>query len=59
MKLITLNTWSGKLDKQLKSFIKNHSGDVDIFCFQEIFNCDDNIGQQYLTNMKDQNTNLL
>jgi len=58
MKLITLNTWSGKLDKPLKSFIKNHSDKIDIFCFQEIFNCDDNIGQQYLTNMKDQNTNL-
>lgn len=35
MKLITLNTWGGRINKPLLEFIKNND-DVDIFCFQEM-----------------------
>ncbi len=38
MKLISLNTWGGKIYQPLMIFIKNHSRDTDIFCFQEVFN---------------------
>ncbi|MEI7810660.1 MAG: endonuclease/exonuclease/phosphatase family protein [bacterium] len=38
MKLITLNTWCGKIYEPLKKFIIDHSNDTDIFCFQEIRN---------------------
>lgn len=37
MKLISLNTWGGKIYKPLINFIKQHSRDTDIFCFQEVF----------------------
>jgi endonuclease/exonuclease/phosphatase family metal-dependent hydrolase len=37
MKLLTLNTWGGKIHKPLLKFIKQHAEDVDIFCFQEVF----------------------
>ncbi len=36
MKLITLNTWGGILDKSLLEFFVKHQ-DIDIFCLQEIF----------------------
>ena len=36
MKLITLNTWGGKIYQPLLEFISKNK-DVDIFCFQEIF----------------------
>jgi hypothetical protein len=39
MKLITLNTWGGKLYEPLMEFLKNKSADTDIFCFQEVFPC--------------------
>ncbi len=38
MKLISLNTWGGKYFDHLIKFIKQHSQDTDIFCFQEIYN---------------------
>lgn len=38
MKLISLNTWGGKYFDPLIKFIKQHSQDTDIFCFQEIYN---------------------
>ncbi|MBI3626691.1 endonuclease/exonuclease/phosphatase family protein [Candidatus Uhrbacteria bacterium] len=38
MKLISLNTWGGKLFEELIQFIRDQSKDTDIFCFQEIFN---------------------
>lgn len=38
MKLITLNTWAGKLKEPFDTFLQTHKGDIDIFCFQEIFN---------------------
>lgn len=37
MKLISLNTWGGKLYQPLIKFIKENSDNTDIFCFQEIF----------------------
>ena len=39
MKLITLNTWGGRIEKgrSLLKFIKEKSEEVDIFCFQEIY----------------------
>lgn len=37
MKLISLNTWGGKIYNPLKKFIKDNSQNTDVFCFQEIF----------------------
>ncbi len=37
MKLLCLNVWGGKIHEPLLDFIKKHS-DIDIFCFQEVFN---------------------
>lgn len=37
MKLISLNTWGGKIFDPLIDFIKEHSRNTDIFCFQEIY----------------------
>lgn len=37
MKIIYLNTWGGKLLEPLEQFLKKHH-DVDVFCFQEIWN---------------------
>jgi exonuclease III len=36
MKLISLNIWGGIVYEPLINFIKNHSEDTDIFCFQEV-----------------------
>lgn len=38
MKLITLNTWAGRLKEPFETFLKDHAEETDIFCFQEIFN---------------------
>lgn len=45
MKLISLNTWGGKIYKPLIKFIKQHSKDTDIFCFQEIYDTRSNVKQ--------------
>lgn len=37
MKLITLNIWGGRVKQPFLNFIKNNQ-DVDIFCFQELYN---------------------
>lgn len=37
MKLITLNIWAGLHFEPLIEFVKKHTGDIDIFCFQEVF----------------------
>ncbi len=37
MKLISLNLWGGRLYEQLERFLKKHSPEIDIFCFQEIY----------------------
>ena len=36
MKIITLNLWGGKIYDKLIEFLKSKQ-DVDIFCFQEVF----------------------
>ncbi len=38
MKLITLNSWAGRVKQPFEDFLKLHREDTDIFCFQEIFN---------------------
>lgn len=37
MKLICLNLWGGRIREPLLDFIRRHE-DVDVFCFQEIYN---------------------
>lgn len=37
MKLITVNSWGGKLFDPFIKFIKEYSQQVDIFCFQEMY----------------------
>ena len=37
MKLISLNTWGGKIYRPLMNFVQQHSQSTDIFCFQEVF----------------------
>lgn len=37
MKLISLNTWGGRVGQPFLDFIRQHS-DVDIFCLQEVWN---------------------
>ncbi|MEK7507667.1 MAG: endonuclease/exonuclease/phosphatase family protein [Patescibacteria group bacterium] len=37
MKLISLNTWGGRIFEPLIKFIRSASVDTDIFCFQEMF----------------------
>lgn len=35
MKIITLNTWGGRIYKELIDFFNNHQ-DIDVLCFQEV-----------------------
>ncbi len=37
MKILCLNTWGGRLTEKLVDFLKQHA-DVDVFCFQEVYN---------------------
>ena len=37
MKLISLNTWGGRLHEQIDEFIKGYASTTDIFCFQEVY----------------------
>lgn len=49
MKLITLNTWGGRIYRPFLEFL-NKNKDVDIFCFQEIFhNLDEKTSTASLT----------
>lgn len=54
MKLVSLNTWGGKIYQPLISFISQHTKDTDIFCLQEVFDTKSAI-KQY----KDIRANLL
>ena len=58
MKLITLNTWAGKLKEPFDNFLRERMGDTDIFCFQEVFNNYSEDSDDYI-NHKDGNTNIL
>src|SRR3989344_7788002 len=40
MKLISLNTWGGRLSEAIDCFIQQHASGVDIFCFQEVHSND-------------------
>lgn len=37
LRLITLNTWGGKLRVPMLEFLKKQSSVTDVFCFQEVF----------------------
>lgn len=37
MKLISLNTWGGRIYEPLINFLRERSKDIDIFCFQELY----------------------
>ncbi|MDE1810576.1 MAG: endonuclease/exonuclease/phosphatase family protein [Candidatus Micrarchaeota archaeon] len=37
MKLLSLNIWGGKLYDELSRFLEPRARDVDVFCFQEVF----------------------
>ncbi len=38
MKLMTLNIWCGEIYEPLVDFVKKQSTEIDIFCFQEVYN---------------------
>lgn len=43
MRLISLNTWGGKIYKPLLEFIEKNLENTDIFCFQEVFSTTEDI----------------
>lgn len=48
MKLITLNTWGGRVDSHFLDFFKEYKGKVDVFCLQEVWNVyEENQKQMY------------
>lgn len=53
MKLISLNTWGGKIYQPLINFIGENAKDTDIFCFQEIFDTTSNLTEvlEYRVNL--------
>lgn len=59
MKLITLNTWAGKLKEPFEAFLHAHKDAVDIFCFQEVFNDYSSENEEDLVNHTDGNKHLL
>jgi endonuclease/exonuclease/phosphatase family metal-dependent hydrolase len=58
MKLITLNTWAGKLKEPFDNFLRERMSDTDIFCFQEVFNNYSEGSEDYLDD-EGGNTNIL
>lgn len=38
MKLETLNIWGGRIYEPLTKHVTEHGQDIDIFCFQEVYN---------------------
>lgn len=61
MKLISLNTWGGKIFEPLINFIKQQSKDTDIFCFQEVFTTTSNHTETsgFRTNLYNEITKIL
>ncbi len=53
MKLIYLNIWGAKLYEPFIEFVKKHSSEIDVFCFQEVFstNTDKKISNGIRTNI--------
>ena len=54
MKLITLNTWAGRVKEPFEKFLKEKMADTDIFCFQEIFN---DLNEELETNIDERGRN--
>ncbi len=48
MKIIFLNTWDGKREKDLREFFKVHALDTDVFCLQEAYERVPRILEDYL-----------
>lgn len=61
MKLISLNTWGGKIYQPLINFIKKQSEDTDIFCFQEMHDTNTEIksSHSYRANLLTEIKNIL
>lgn len=60
MKLITLNTWAGRVKEPFEVFLKSHADFTDIFCFQEIFNdLDEDISTEDYINHAEGNRHIL
>ncbi len=60
MKLITLNTWAGRVKEPFDAFLKNKMDETDIFCFQEIFNdLDEDIATDIYVNHNESNRHIL
>lgn len=61
MKLISLNTWGGKVFEPLMQFIKDNSANCDIFCFQEIFSTTSSFKQfpEYRANLLEEISKIL
>ncbi|HRY31322.1 MAG TPA: endonuclease/exonuclease/phosphatase family protein [Candidatus Paceibacterota bacterium] len=57
MKIITLNTWGGKIKEPLFDFLKQNK-DIEVFCFQEIFKGGLTEEMENLTNISDANPSL-
>lgn len=58
MKLITLNTWGGRVGEPFREFVSKYK-DVDIFCFQEIYeNAREIMEEEYPDAMFDQFSDL-
>lgn len=58
MRLITLNTWGGRVAKPLKKFLVENKDCVDVFCFQEVFMGGKSDEMEDLTNVNDANPSL-
>lgn len=54
MKLITLNTWAGRVKEPFEAFLKSHAPFTDIFCFQEIYN---DLDEELETNVDEKGRN--
>jgi endonuclease/exonuclease/phosphatase family metal-dependent hydrolase len=57
MKIITLNTWGGRIHKPLLDFIRGHEN-VDVFCFQEVYNKAEGKESDYLEDAHDLHNDL-
>jgi endonuclease/exonuclease/phosphatase family metal-dependent hydrolase len=55
MKIISLNTWGGRLENECFDFIKNNK-DIDIFCLQEVYF--DAQGKEYDADFQDGSFNM-
>jgi len=61
MKIVSLNTWGGKVFDPLVSFIREQREDTDIFCFQEVLENDSDLVEvlEYQANLLDVFKNIL